>query len=55
LVLPENGHTPRTAVILGIVYASAGLTYLAASTRAVTSSRGAPGSEQPNRADAAKT
>ena len=55
LVLPEDGHTPRTAVILGVVYVCAGLTYLAASTRTITFSRGTAGSGQPNRADAAKT
>jgi MFS family permease len=55
LVLPEDGHTPRTAIILGVVYACAGLVYLAASRRSITSTTGTTGSGQPNRAGAAQT
>jgi MFS family permease len=55
LVLPEDGHTPRTAVILGVVYLLGAVGYLAASRRAITFSPGATGSGRPDRARAAKT
>jgi MFS family permease len=55
VVLPENGHTPRTAVIIGVIYLLGASVYLAACRRTTTFSSGTTGSGWPNRTDAAKT
>jgi MFS family permease len=55
LVLPEDGHTPRTAVAVGAGYVLAGLVYLRSARNTITFSSAPTGPRPADRAQRTKT